>query len=609
MRLDWEQLVRSIVVTIVCTVSVTVCAVAQSTPTPLARTAAITGVILDQNGGLPVANAQLQLQQGTKAIASAVSNAYGNFAFRPVPYGIYSISVQATGYESGRSQDIVLSGPVAVNVALIRAVSRGALRTIANIRAGGAGTLQTTTTIQQTVDMNVVQQTNQLRLAESLGKLPGVNRADADSSRGDDIGIDIRGLKPSETQILLDGHPIGPAGVYPGWDIGGGTGGFDLADSPVFALKGAQVTYGSGASGLYGVDAVGGAIDFQTIDPTKQPEGIMRWGYGDEGTQLFATQASGTFGKLGYVLIHGVNGTYGQFQPQIIAQTGARGNDWTSATLAADTYFVTGNAVLRNDLAKLVWSFSPSTSLTFTGYSATSWDDKTGNGDNDFITADYAQYQAASSTDCTIGSSSTPNGITVTTDAGSTCVTPQRYGVVASGPSGGGQGPFQALRNQDYHARFLTMLGKNQIVVDSFVDNYGQDRERPASNLNGDLSVLTRIFRTYGTLVSDDIASDKNDLGFGFYSQRQYTNGDQISGATGLIPTSALYSKLDRLLRARCIYAVTTGIVFHQRMVQTLAHRRQLLRPSTVGRLQAHAARRGAPNGRRVVGRSGTDRV
>jgi outer membrane receptor protein involved in Fe transport len=522
---------------------------AQTQPAPqpaqAARTAIISGLVVDQNGGLPVAGAQLALQQGAKTVARTATSASGAFTFRAVPLGIYTLLVQAPGYQSGVSQDIALAGDATVNLTLVRSTATAGLRTIANVRIGGAGTLQTTTTIQHNVDTNVVQQTNQTRLAETLAKVPGVNAADADSSRGDDIGIDIRGLKPSETQILLDGHPIGPTGVYPGWDIGGGTGGFDLADSPVFALKAAQITYGSGASGLYGVDAVGGAIDFQTLDPTKTPQGLLRWGYGDQGTQLFSAGSTGTFGKLGYAVVHGVNGTYGQFEPQLIAQTGARGNDWTSSTLAADTYLVSGNVLLRNDMAKLVWSFSPNTSLTLTGYSATSWDDKTGNGDNDFITSDYAAYQAASSPNCTIGSSSSPNGITVTTDSGNVCVTPQEYGRVASGPSGGGQGPFQALRNQDYHVRFSTMLGKHQVVLDSFIDNYGQDRERPASNINGDLSVLTRIFRTYGTLISDDIANEKNDVGFGFYTQRQYTNGDQISGATGLIPTAALYSKLD----------------------------------------------------------------
>ncbi len=507
----------------------------------------ISGTIVDQNGGLPVANAHLQLQQGGKIVATTVSNAYGVFTLNAIAQGAYTILVQASGYQTGRSQEIVLTGSANVNIALTRTKAANNLRTIANLRVGGAAALQTSATIQANVDINVVDNTNHLRLAEPLSKLPSVNQADADSSRGDDIGIDIRGLKPSETQVLLDGHPIGPMGVYPGWDIGGGTGGFDFANSPAFALRNVQVTYGSGATGLYGVDAVGGAVDFQTIEPTKTPQGLVRYGYGDEGAPLFTAQATGTVGKLGYVFLDGVNGTYGQFSPQVIAQTGARGNDWTSPTFAADTYLVTGNVNLRNVLGKLVWSFSPKTSLTFTGYSATSWDDKTGNGDNDFITPEYALYQAQQSPNCSLTPGGPTNGVTVITDAApnGTCVTPQQYAQGASGPSGGGQGPFQALRNQDYHARLLTQIGKNQIVLDSFIDNYGQDRERPESNINGDLSVLTRIFRTFGTLISDDIAGQKNDFGFGFYSQRQYTNGNQISGATGFIPTSSLYSKLD----------------------------------------------------------------
>ncbi len=266
-------------------------------------------------------------------------------------------------------------------------------------------------------------------------------------------------------------------------------------------------------------------------------------GAGDQGLQLFSAQTTGTFGKLGYAFVHGVNGTYGVFPGQIIPQTGARGSDLTAATLAGDTYFVSGDVVLRNDLAKLRWSFSPTTSLTLTGYSATSWDDKTGNGDNDFITYDYARYQAASSPNCTTPSGA--QGITVTTDTGTPCFTPAQYAAAASGPSGGGPGAFQALRNQDYHARFQTQLGKHQIVADSFVDNYGQDRERPGSFLNGDLSIRTTRYLTFGTLISDDIPGAKNDFGFGYYTQRQYINGNTVSGNSGIIPSSALFEKLD----------------------------------------------------------------
>lgn len=503
----------------------------------------ITGTVVDQNGSLPIANAVLELQRGAKTVATTRTNQYGIFTFNAPPE-VYTILVRATGYSTVRSDDIVtVTGRTNVTMVLRRAENTGDIRQIGRVTVTThGGGLQTTTTIQHESDPQTMLRTNQIRISEGLAKLPGVNPIGQDSAVGDDIGIDIRGLKPSETQVLLDGHPIGPLGVYPG-DIGGGTGGFNFQDSPLFAVQNSLVTYGSGAVGLYGVDAVGGSVDLQTFNPTVTPESLVKYGFGDQGKQLFAVQTSATDGKLGYVFLHGVSGTYGDFQPQLIAQTGARGSDFTSATLAQDTYLVTGNYTLRNDLAKLRYAFSPQTSLTLTAYSATSWDDKTGNGDNDFITPEFAQFQAQTNTNCS--SPTVPAGITVQTDAGTTCVTPQQYAAGASGPAGGGPGAFQAIHNQDYHARLLTSRGKNQFVLDAFVDNYGRDRVRPASFLNGANNILTDKFRTIGMLISDDIATEKNDVGFGFYSQRQYVTGNRVSGDAGFIPSADLFEKLD----------------------------------------------------------------
>jgi len=511
--------------------------------------ATITGTVLDQQGGLPIPGASLTLMQAANAVAHATSDANGNFTFGAIAQGIYNIVVSAPGYQTARSDDIQLAGTSAnVSLTMLRATATNvsSLKTIAHVTTrGGVGTLQTTTTIQQTVDPDLLQRSGQIRIAEGLGKLPGVNFIGQNSTVGDDIAIDIRGLKASETQVMLDGHPIGPLGVYPG-DIGGGQGGFDFQVGPMFALQNTVLTFGSGATGLYGVDAVGGAIDLQTISPTEKPEGFLRLGYGDQGRQTFGVQATGTVGKLGYVFIHGVNGAYGNFPGAFIPQTGARGNDFTSATLAADTYWVSGNYILRNDLAKLVYKFSPATQLSLTGYAANSWDDKTGEGDNDFITYDYAYFQAAGSPNCSLTPGGPTNGVTVITNSApnGTCVTPAQYAQGASGPAGGGQGPFQWLRNQDYHARLSTTVGRNQIILDGFLDNYGQLRERPESNINGDLSILYRTYRTVGTLISDDITFPKNDVGFGFYSQRQYTTGQNVSGAT-VTPADPLFAKLD----------------------------------------------------------------
>lgn len=528
---------------------------AQPQPAPAApqsgfTTSVISGSVVDQNGSLPIAGAVLELQQGSKTVATTKTDDAGLFSFAPVAQGSYTIFVRAKGYATVRSYEIgAVTTTTTVTLVLRRAANESEITQIGRITVSGhAAGLQTTTTIQHNIDPQILQNTNQIRLGEGLSRLPGVNPVGQNSTVGDDLGIDIRGLKPSETQVLLDGHPIGPLGVFPG-DIGGGTGGYDFQDSPLFAVGDTLVTYGSGAVGLYGVDAVGGSIDLQTINPSVTPETILKYGFGNQGKQIFGIQTRGTVGKIGYVLLHGVSGTYGDFAPQLIPQTGARPStaagipDLTTGTLANLTYQVSADYILRNDLAKLRYTFSPKTTLTLTGYSATSWDDKTGNGDNDLISYPFQLLQAEQNPNCT--APGIPNGTSVQTDSGTVCLTPQQYAKEASGPAGGGPGAFQALRSQDYHARLTTSFGRNQVVLDGFVDNYGQDRERPFSFINGPLSVLTNIYRTIGMLASDDIATDKNDVGFGFYSQRQYVTGDSISGDVGVIPHAALFLKLN----------------------------------------------------------------
>jgi outer membrane receptor for ferrienterochelin and colicin len=520
----------------------------------------ISGTVIDQHSSLPVADVSLELQRDTTVVAKATSDRDGKFAFAPQPQGVYAIVLSAVGYAAERSDDIVAYGTSAsVTLTIRRAETINDTHVLGHVVANGrAATLQTTTTIQQQVDPQVMLRTNQIRVAESLAKLPGVNFIGQDSAVGDDIAIDIRGLKPSETQVLLDGHPIGPFGVYPG-SIGGGSGAYDFQDSPLFAIQNTVITYGSGATGLYGVDAVGGAVDLQTLNPSIAPQFITKYGTGGQGKQLFAAQMTGTENKLGYVFLHGVVGTYGDFPSQIVSQTGARGSDWTSNTLARDSYIVTGNYLLRNDLVKLRWEFTPKTSLTLTGYSATSWDDKSGNGDNDYITYPYALHQALANPNCS--TPTVPSGVFVTLDSGQTCVSPQQYAAGASGPAGGGLDPFQALRSQDYHLRYLASVGHNQFVVDTFIDNYGQTRQRPPSLINGSsVNALNNVYHAFGTLASDDIAIGNNDLGFGIYTQRQYFNGNTLTSA-GIVPNAALFSKLDSFF-IRDAYAPTDKISY-----------------------------------------------
>ncbi len=526
-----------------------VCAAFLTTPSfvraqqPAATGATITGTVLELRAALPVPGAAIALVQGDHTVAHATSDPSGAFTFSNVAPGIYNLQVSAAGYQTARSDDIVVGGaPVQVSVTISRlqAANISSEKTIAHVTTRASG-LQTTTAVQTQIDPKLMQNVGQLRAAEGLAELPGVNLVGQDSAVGDDISVDIRGLKPSETQVLLDGHPIGPIGVYPS-RIGGGNGGFDYQVAPLFALQNTLVTYGSGATGLYGVDAVGGAVDFQTIQASQRPEGLLKMAYGDMGTQIADAQATGTLGKLSYAFVHGIENTLGNFPGAIIPQTGIRGNDFTSATLSGVTYYVSGNYNIANDLAKVQYAFSPATNLSFTAYAANSLDDKTGEGDNDFVTYDYSLYQAQHNTNCTTGAGSP--GLSVSTDAGTQCYTPQQYAANASGPAGGGPGAYQHLGNQDYHARMTTTEGRNLVVLDSYLDNYTQYRERPESFVNGPLSILDVDYRSMGTLLSDDISLSKNDVGFGLFSMRQYTNGDNISG-TAVLGHAPIFDRLN----------------------------------------------------------------
>ena len=499
-------------------------------PPANASAGVISGQIIDANGGLPIADATVELQRDTQTVMKSTTSADGTFRFQGEPPGTYSVLVTAAGYQTTRISDIVVdvAKTAEVRTAIVR--STGALKEIAVVSVGGHGSLQTSATINQNIEPQVLLNQNFIRAADAVGTLPGIT-ASTSNAVGDDIFLSIRGFNPSETATLLDGHQIGP--------IGSAVNAFNTYDSqvsPFFGLSGIQVTYGSGATGLYGVDSIAGTVNYQTLEPTKVPGGLFEQGVGNDGKLLTGIQATGSIGKFGYAVAHAVEGTYGNFSPQVIWQQGLSGNDLTSATAAANTYAVSGDYLLRDDLFKLSYAFDPTAKLTFTLFSTNAWEDKTGNGDQDFLTYPFQFYNAqqalaqSSTTTVTLpnGSTATCTGsIAVLVDAAPNyqCLSSQQYAQMTSGPAGGGAGPFQGIRNHDYDLRFTKTIGSNNtLTVDGNVDDYATDFNR---------AVATGFFRshfflTHGLLVTDDFSESKDDLGFGFSLEHQLITNDQF---------------------------------------------------------------------------------
>jgi outer membrane receptor protein involved in Fe transport len=514
-------------------------------------TGTVAGVVIDQRTALPVTGATVTLNHGASVVATTMTDVNGSYMFSSEPPGIYSVGIQARGYTGARIDDVAVTtgAGTTIRTPLLAANTTTTgqnLEVIGSTHTTGlsGNTLAASSTIQTNLDPAQMQQLGFFNAAEALGQVPGVNLSGSPHSVGDDISIDIRGMGPGEVRPLVDGHPIGPLGI-------GNQDYFDYTNSAFSLLQNIQVTEGSGATGLYGVDVIGGTIDFQTLNPTAAPHYHFSQAYGDDGTLDTLFSATGTDGKIGYALGHSVTGTYGNFEPQQIFQSGrpnnnsnlpgggacTASNDVSSCNQALNTYAVSGNYKTLNDLVKLRYSFTPSTTLTITGYSTNTYEDSTGNGDDDNIPygTRLAQIQGTPGG----GNGCASNLYPVVTNAGPACYTAQQWAAASSGPFGGGSGRDRGTTLQDYSATFNTQLGNNAIAINTYSDYYNFHKYSSAAagyNAAGTELIgggtYTDDYLSHGLLISDDIVSSANDVGFGYFVEHQKDYGDNIAATT-----------------------------------------------------------------------------
>ncbi|MBV8343533.1 MAG: TonB-dependent receptor [Candidatus Eremiobacteraeota bacterium] len=512
----------------------------------------VSGRILDTQGGLPVPNAEVELDRGGQKVAVATTDATGSFTIRGISTGTYVVLVRANGYEATRLTPDLLVNSEATRVSFQMAISRQrqGLKQIGYVLAGGRTALQTTTTINTHIDASILQSESFQRLGDVLTTVPGVITSTS-SSVGDDMSLSIRGYDSTETATLLDGHPIGPVGAFGN--------GYNYNVSPFWGLSAADVVFGSGATGLFGATTIAGAVNFLTINPTQGNHLSVTQGVGSDNKAMTGLLGTGTIGHLGYAVAWGTQGTTGNFPGGYIQQTallqtsvvnpGYKGSapppDLThpNAYNLVNTYPVSGGYVQRNFVGKLIYSFSPKTTLQFTAYSANDWSNSTGEGDNDYETYPYVLYGAqqtlagikASGGRDTILVNGTPRtchdsiAVLIDNPAGYTCMTPAQYAVNFYGPFGGSIDRWRTLGNQDYDARATQQLGAGTITLEGFVDAYNYNEQKgPGAPIGpyGPGPNYLNLYSNRGYLLSDDFAMSKNDFGFGYtWLHQSNTNG------------------------------------------------------------------------------------
>ncbi|MBV8424882.1 MAG: TonB-dependent receptor [Candidatus Eremiobacteraeota bacterium] len=532
-------------------------ALAQATGT------AIAGRILDARQGLPVGGAQVHLLNATSTVDTTTTGSDGSFTFKNVAPGSYTFEISAQGYQTSRTPPLpVVAGQAVVEFqTAITPVATG-LREIATVSVSQQRALQTTATINESLAPSVILDQNYIRAGDALATLPFV-ASSTSSSLGDDESIRIRGFDPTEAATFLDGHPLGPIGVKSGNS-------YDYQVAQFWGYSNINVVYGSGATGLYGIPTLAGAVDFQTLNPTPQTHLTLTQGYGSYSKLMSGASLTGTSGPLGFALSYGVQGSNGELGPANILQSGLLNGGQsrcpnspsftayeplvtagTNASLppslmagdaAACSYLLSGYYLNRNALAKLTYQFGPQTSLLVTAYNANMYASSPGNGDTDFQTQPFELAGAngiigAGTNNFTLtnGTMTACSAATIAalndSPAGYTCLTPAQYASDFSGPAGGGPGREHFAMNQDYHARLSQGIGPGTLILDGFIDNYN------FNNIKGPLPspFFNDIYFTHGALLSYQLAGTTNSAAVGVYFQHQihFSNGGDAAPIIG----------------------------------------------------------------------------
>ena len=518
---------------------------------PASRAAAFahhsaSGLVVDATSGLPLANVRLVSDGPT--VTSTVSGSDGRFTLTGLAAGEYSIVASRTGYETTASEIFILAANDLHGLTLAIASTQGSnsgVRVLGVTTVNATQSLQKAATISKTVSAQSLQQQGYYRAADYLQQLPGLVGGNP-SQPGDDVSLDIRGIGTLETLTLIDGHPIGPRGDY----------NYEL--SPVFGLRAINVFYGSGGSNLYGVNAIGGVVNMETLAPTRKPETAFSQSFGTFDKLSSAVQATGstTDGKIGYAFAYGTQGLDGPFRRDVFYQASAAYDQYATdpAVRNLGVYNDDTSFVNKSGLGKLVWNINPNTHITAAYLGSSEWDDKTGNGDNDYLPfqvalaagrANLAAAAGSSGSDAcynnnpatfTVGTSNSGNtpgfGPNNQPDGGSPCQTPRSYAIANFGYEGGGPA-WQSYHSNDYHIRLDTKAGNGDVVVDTFSNFYHHTYDRtfqrpyqfvPAPGPTGtpipnqpNPSWHADDDTNSGATLSDDFEGDRNDFGLGLF--------------------------------------------------------------------------------------------
>jgi outer membrane receptor protein involved in Fe transport len=378
-------------------------AAAQVPATAPQATTSISGTILDAQRH-PLAGVVVELSG--PASGKTTTNGGGVYSFANIIPGVYRLTFTKPGFTPASQDNLAtIAGAATKANVQMQEAQFSSIREIGrvSVSSGARTAINTSTAAVSTVSGDTFIEQGQLTVNRTLDEIPGLSIGIGSGFAGDQIangasplvtGIpSIRGALPYETASLIDGHPIS-IGVY---------GTFNPAILSPYDFQDVEVVKGPGASAPNINYAIGGTVNFRTLEPTRDNHVSFDAGTDQFGGNNANLRATGSLdgGKIGYAFDYATQGTQGPdrgYSPEdplnlsngaIIngqvacgsAAAQAAGacfpsvvpipntNFAAQANLTAPLLLCCPNIPLESsaihELAKVRYNFSPSTALTF----------------------------------------------------------------------------------------------------------------------------------------------------------------------------------------------------------------------------------------------------
>jgi iron complex outermembrane receptor protein len=211
----------------------------------------IKGSVTDERGD-KIAGAEVRLSSLDGIQFQTTTDRAGAFEFSNLRSGSYLVEAKADGFAPASSEEIDLKRGESNEVRL--QLKLAAIN--ASVVVTATGTPQRADEVAKVLtilDSQQIEVKHELALAESLRGVPGV-RVQQQGSPGALTTLRLRGLRPFDTSILLDGLRVRDAG-----DINGSPASL-IADLVPVSVDRVEILRGSGSS-IYGTNAIGGVVN------------------------------------------------------------------------------------------------------------------------------------------------------------------------------------------------------------------------------------------------------------------------------------------------------------------------------------------------------------